>query len=229
MTDDRRNGAASFRSPPRPPRRPDRARHPRPDRRALDRPQRQGRRPVARRRRRLVHRDAGAGQRPAPGRPGPWLPSTAVGPRTSTQRALPGFSFEGSADGAARLARDPKVRSVVPDRRVGTTAQAVPTGVRRIDGPLSGTVSGNGGGRGRRRHRRHRHRHRSRPPRPQRGRRRELLDRAPATTTTTATARTWPARRPPKTTAPASSASPPAPACGPYGSSTTPVRAAGRR
>ena len=62
------------------------------------------------------------------------------------QRALPGFSFEGSADGAARLARDPKVRAVVPDRRVGTTAQTVPTGVRRIDGPLSGTISGNGAG-----------------------------------------------------------------------------------
>ena len=62
------------------------------------------------------------------------------------QRALPGFSFQGSADGAARLARDPKVRKVVPDRRVATTAQTVPTGIRRIDGPLSGTVSGNGGG-----------------------------------------------------------------------------------
>ena len=62
------------------------------------------------------------------------------------RRALPGFSFEGSADGAARLARDPKVRSVVPDRRVGTTAQSVPTGVRRIDGPLSGSVSGDGAG-----------------------------------------------------------------------------------
>ena len=61
-------------------------------------------------------------------------------------RALPGFSFEGSTDGAARLARDPKVRSVVPDRRVRTTAQSVPTGVRRIDGPLSGTVTGNGFG-----------------------------------------------------------------------------------
>jgi subtilisin len=62
------------------------------------------------------------------------------------QRALPGFSFEGSASGAARLARDPKVRSVVPDQRVRTTAQSVPTGVRRIDGPLSGTISGNGAG-----------------------------------------------------------------------------------
>jgi len=62
------------------------------------------------------------------------------------QRALPGFSFEGSASGAARLARDPKVRSVVADQRVRTTAQSVPTGVRRIDGPLSGTISGNGAG-----------------------------------------------------------------------------------
>jgi subtilisin len=63
------------------------------------------------------------------------------------QRALPGFSFEGSAGSAARLARDPKVRTVVPDRRIRTTAQTVPTGISRIDGPLSGTVSGDGGGR----------------------------------------------------------------------------------
>ena len=63
------------------------------------------------------------------------------------QRALPGFSFEGSAGSAARLARDPKVRTVVPDRRVQTTAQSLPTGISRIDGPLSGTVSGDGGGR----------------------------------------------------------------------------------
>jgi len=62
------------------------------------------------------------------------------------QRALPGFSFEGSANGAARLARDPKVRTVVPDRLVRATAQTVPTGISRIDGPLSGTVSGDGGG-----------------------------------------------------------------------------------
>lgn len=63
------------------------------------------------------------------------------------QRALPGFSFEGSAGSAARLARDPKVRTVVPDRRVRTTVQTVPTGVGRVDGPLSGAVSGDGGGR----------------------------------------------------------------------------------
>ena len=63
------------------------------------------------------------------------------------ERALPGFSFEGSAGSAARLAQDPKVRTIVPDRRVQTTAQSVPTGVSRIDGPLSGTVSGDGAGR----------------------------------------------------------------------------------
>ena len=63
------------------------------------------------------------------------------------ERALPGFSFEGSAEGAARLARHPKVRTLVPDRRLVTTAQSVPTGITRINGPLSGTVSGNGSGR----------------------------------------------------------------------------------
>ena len=63
------------------------------------------------------------------------------------ERALPGFSFEGSAGDAGRLAGDPKVRTVVPDRRVRTTAQSVPTGVRRIDGPLSGTAAGDGAGR----------------------------------------------------------------------------------
>jgi subtilisin len=62
------------------------------------------------------------------------------------ERVLPGFSFEGSAGSAARLAQDPRVRTVVPDRRVQTTAQSVPTGVRRIDGPLSGTVAGDGAG-----------------------------------------------------------------------------------
>ena len=35
---------------------------------------------------------------------------------------------------------------MVPDRAVEATAQSVPTGIRRIDGPLSGTISGNGAG-----------------------------------------------------------------------------------
>ncbi|MEW6471118.1 MAG: S8 family peptidase [Actinomycetota bacterium] len=60
--------------------------------------------------------------------------------------ALQGFSYEGSAESAADLARDPRVRSVVPDRPVAATAQTVPTGVLRVDGPLSGTASGDGSG-----------------------------------------------------------------------------------
>jgi subtilisin family serine protease len=62
------------------------------------------------------------------------------------KRALRGFSYEGTEEGAARLARHPKVRTVVPDRRVEATAQTVPMGIRRIDGPLSSTVSGDGAG-----------------------------------------------------------------------------------
>ena len=62
------------------------------------------------------------------------------------KRALRGFAFEGSEQAAERLARHPKVRTVVPDRSVEATAQTVPTGITRIDGPLSGTISGNGGG-----------------------------------------------------------------------------------
>ena len=60
--------------------------------------------------------------------------------------ALRGFAFEGSQHEAERMARNPKVRTVVPDRRVEASAQTVPTGIQRIDGPLSGTVSGDGGG-----------------------------------------------------------------------------------
>jgi subtilisin len=62
------------------------------------------------------------------------------------KRALRGFAFEGSAEDADKLARHPKVRTVVPDRPVEATAQTVPTGIRRIDGNLSGTISGNGSG-----------------------------------------------------------------------------------
>ena len=62
------------------------------------------------------------------------------------EHVLNGFSFEGSEQGAAGLARNPKVRTVVPDRPVEATAQTVPTGISRIEGNLSGTVSGNGSG-----------------------------------------------------------------------------------
>ena len=116
----------------------------------------------------------------------------------------------------------------MPDRRVGTTTQTVPTGVRRIDGPLSGTLAGNGAG---------------------------TVDVDIAVIDTgidldhpdlnvaggvncstgtgyddeTATAPTSPARRRPRTTDPGSSASPPAPGYGPCGCSTTAGRGAGRR
>jgi subtilisin len=62
------------------------------------------------------------------------------------KHALRGFSFEGSQEAAERLARHPKVRTVVPDQRVEASAQSIPTGVRRIGGPSSSTASGDGAG-----------------------------------------------------------------------------------
>jgi subtilisin family serine protease len=46
----------------------------------------------------------------------------------------------------AALRTDPRVASVTPDRPVWTQAQALPTGVNRIDGDLSSTRAGNGAG-----------------------------------------------------------------------------------
>jgi subtilisin len=62
------------------------------------------------------------------------------------RHALRGFSFEGSDEAAERLARHPKVRTVVPDRRVEASAQSIPTGVRRIGGPSSHAAAGDGTG-----------------------------------------------------------------------------------
>ncbi len=62
------------------------------------------------------------------------------------KHALQGFSFEGSAQAAERLARHPKVRTVVPDQRVEASAQSIPTGIRRIGGTSSSTASGDGAG-----------------------------------------------------------------------------------
>jgi subtilisin family serine protease len=62
------------------------------------------------------------------------------------KHALQGFSFEGSQEAAERLARHPKVRTVVPDQRVEASAQSIPTGVRRIGGPSSSTAAGDGAG-----------------------------------------------------------------------------------
>jgi len=62
------------------------------------------------------------------------------------EHALRGFAFEGSEQDAEKLARHPKVRSVVPDREVQASGQTFPTGIDRIDGELSSAVSGNGSG-----------------------------------------------------------------------------------
>ena len=60
--------------------------------------------------------------------------------------AVKGYAARMSEQAASRVAQDPRVRSVQPDRVVTALAQSVPTGVDRIDGELSGAVSGNGSG-----------------------------------------------------------------------------------
>jgi subtilisin len=72
--------------------------------------------------------------------------------------ALTGYAARMSEQSADRVSRDPRVTSVQRDRVVtafaprnkeATTtavAQTLPTGIDRIDGELSSTVSGNGGG-----------------------------------------------------------------------------------
>jgi subtilisin family serine protease len=76
--------------------------------------------------------------------------------------ALRGYAARMSDVAAARVAGEPGVASVVPDRRVSITAkpaakpgggggtpgpaQTLPTGIDRIDGDLSSTLAGNGSG-----------------------------------------------------------------------------------
>ncbi|WP_041441174.1 S8 family peptidase [Thermomonospora sp. CIF 1] len=58
--------------------------------------------------------------------------------------ALKGYSARLTAAAAARLAKDPRVQSVEPDREVSITAQTLPTGINRIDAELSPTAKING-------------------------------------------------------------------------------------
>ena len=51
--------------------------------------------------------------------------------------ALTGFQFLGSAQAAANLSRNSRVRSVVADAAVRATAEIVPTGFSRVDGPAT--------------------------------------------------------------------------------------------
>ena len=60
--------------------------------------------------------------------------------------ALKGYAAHMSAQAAARVAQDPRVRSVEPDRVVTAFAQSTPTGIDRIDGELSSAASGDGSG-----------------------------------------------------------------------------------
>jgi subtilisin len=60
--------------------------------------------------------------------------------------ALKGYSATLSTSRVAALSADPAVMAVVPDLEVHALAQTLPTGINRIDGELSSTVSGNGSG-----------------------------------------------------------------------------------
>jgi subtilisin len=60
--------------------------------------------------------------------------------------ALKGYSAVMTTADAQALRADPRVVSVTPDRPVQLDAQALPTGIDRIDGELSSTASGNGSG-----------------------------------------------------------------------------------
>jgi subtilisin len=62
------------------------------------------------------------------------------------RHALRGYAAHMSGNAAAALAADARVASVVADRAVSIDAQTIPTGINRIDGELSSTVSGNGSG-----------------------------------------------------------------------------------
>ena len=60
--------------------------------------------------------------------------------------ALRGYAAHLSDAAAARIAADERVSSVTVDREVRIDVQTVPTGINRVDGELSSTVSGNGSG-----------------------------------------------------------------------------------
>jgi subtilisin family serine protease len=62
------------------------------------------------------------------------------------RNALSGYSATLSPARVAALRADPSVAAVVPDRTLHIQAQSLPTGINRIDGELSSTVSGNGSG-----------------------------------------------------------------------------------
>ena len=62
------------------------------------------------------------------------------------RHALKGYSASLEAADATRLRSDPDVAAVVADQTFHVSAQTLPTGIDRVDGELSSTVSGNGSG-----------------------------------------------------------------------------------
>jgi subtilisin len=60
--------------------------------------------------------------------------------------ALKGYSASLPVTAVAALRRDPRVAYVTADRTLSIQAQTLPTGINRVDGELSSTVSGNGSG-----------------------------------------------------------------------------------
>jgi subtilisin len=62
------------------------------------------------------------------------------------RHALNGYAAEFSPAALAAVKADSRVDFVSADRAFHTTAQSLPTGINRIDGELSSTVSGNGSG-----------------------------------------------------------------------------------
>jgi len=59
------------------------------------------------------------------------------------RHALRGYSARMTAGAAARLADDPAVAAVIPDRAVRITAQTLPPGIDRVDADVSSTAAGN--------------------------------------------------------------------------------------
>lgn len=62
------------------------------------------------------------------------------------EHALLGYAARMSSEAATRVQRDSRVTAVEADRAVSIAAQSLPTGIDRIDGELSSTLSGDGGG-----------------------------------------------------------------------------------
>ncbi len=60
--------------------------------------------------------------------------------------ALKGYSATMRVADVAALRRDARVAYVAADRTVQIQADTLPTGINRIDGELSSTISGNGSG-----------------------------------------------------------------------------------